>query len=200
VAELGEDWRLALDIRKANSSANRPIEYLFWGLWTVFTSVAFPLVAILGDFNRFRSLSAKAFAARQPFPTLEFLPSVAFSLIAICVALCFGYIGWRRLQLLRRFGKTGMTESVRWTYIYRAWTLWSYGVQAFAVFWILWGGGLTVWMLATQDLSKLSSPAFVVLAGTLIVPSAVMFFGGRQLRMWVRERSVPVTPTASKPP
>jgi hypothetical protein len=191
VAESGEDWRLALNTRIDNASVRypRPIEFLFWGLWTVFASVIFPMFVIAGDLNKFRRLSIKATATHQPFPTLAFFPGVAFSLIVICAAVCFGYIGWRQLNLLRRISKTGITESARWIYIYRAQTLWSYGIQVFAVIWVLWGGGLTIWMLTTQDLSRLSAPAFLVLAGVLIVPSAVMFFGGRHIRTRVKERA-----------
>ena len=80
-------------------------------------------------------------------------------------------------------------SSKQWDFVYRAWTLRLYGAQVFGVIWILWGGGLTVWLLSTQDLSKLTALAMLILFGVLGVPSAIMFFGGGRLRAWVRKRS-----------
>lgn len=77
----------------------------------------------------------------------------------------------------------------RWAFIYRAWTLWSYAVQAFGIIWILWGGGLTIWALGTQDLSRLTALSVLVLIGALVVPSTIMYFGAARFRAWVRKRS-----------
>lgn len=75
-----------------------------------------------------------------------------------------------------------------WAFIYRSWARWSYGIQIFGVLWIVWGLGLTFWVFARPDARATAPGPLMILAAVLIVPFAIMFFGGLRFRRWVRKR------------
>ena len=74
------------------------------------------------------------------------------------------------------------------TWVYKVWTYASYVFQVFGIAWIVWGGGLTIWAMATLGVAKLTAVAGLALAAALTVPPAVMFFGGGRFRKWVQRR------------
>ena len=83
----------------------------------------------------------------------------------------------------------------QWRFIYSAWAAMSYAWQAFGILWITWGTGLTVWMFATQDTSRVTVGAMVILGLALVLPSAAMFFGGLRFRRWSRGRLAALSST-----
>jgi hypothetical protein len=75
-----------------------------------------------------------------------------------------------------------------WKFIYKSWVSQSYLWQGFGVLWLIWGGGLTGWMFATQDTSKMTGWGIAILVLATVVPSSGLVFGAWRFRRWALKR------------